>query len=566
VMARGGGTPGSRSDIATARGAQPGPHFDDRSGSGNAHDDASPSQPESVLVLCHEKLGIRATKRSSRQTFLYVDVNGVAFVDAATAKCVTIFGFNALTSWCAVDDETFELRAYSAANKKLETRRFETPPNVSVEIARVMRFFVTAYVERPSEVRRLQATACLFNTGEFFNQETLQKAHALGEETETYLDGMGTNFETRAAPRMTDRNSNTSSVKANARAATPGERLLRAGARRGVTRRDESNANDRNTGKTSEFLNPKSSPEPVSPESDASFSKPVLGKKTRSESAFVNGAGLDDTSLRAAYERREAKYAVLKQEEDAEWQRHVSGGRRALRSDDDGSASTSESDEDKNAGGFSFDEASPRPPSKPDDPSVFGFSQREGHRSLTRERARAAAASSKPPPALFDATLARPPTQTQTFENPQHWLGGGDFFYGDDDDESLFEGDFVGGDNTEGTRNTGHTSSSGLPNFVPVPVSPRTPGASALTPSAKRGGGDADVDPQKKKAESDLNPENAERVNRRVRGFAGVLRDSLGRVGLVESEGDLRLECLCLVDRLSRFAAEGEAEEAGFAG
>ena len=83
-----------------------------------------------------------------------------------------------------------------------------------------------------------------------------------------------------------------------------------------------------------------------------------------------------------------------------------------------------------------------------------------------------------------------------------------------------------------------------------------SPLASARTPSGARGGGRSPAAPD---------PES-ERLNRRVRGFAGALRDSLVSVGRARSDADVRAECAALIDRLRRFTAEGVAEEEGFAG
>jgi hypothetical protein len=88
-------------------------------------------------------------------------------------------------------------------------------------------------------------------------------------------------------------------------------------------------------------------------------------------------------------------------------------------------------------------------------------------------------------------------------------------------------------------------------------VSPRSPGASARTPSNTRGGGRTD---------QTAIDEETKRLNRRVRGFAGLLRDSLTCVSRARTDADVRAECLCLIDRLRRFTAEGVAEEEGFAG
>ena len=128
-------------------------------GIGLVSDAASSPDPEAVFVVCHELLG-RLNRRAPRQTLLYVDVNGVALVDAKTARCVSRAAFNELTSWCVVDARVFELKQLGVETRKLESRRFEMPkPGVAAELDAAMRSRVRLYVERPDEVRRLRATA-----------------------------------------------------------------------------------------------------------------------------------------------------------------------------------------------------------------------------------------------------------------------------------------------------------------------------------------------------------------------------------------------------------------------
>jgi hypothetical protein len=137
-------------------------------------------------------------------------------------------------------------------------------------------------------------------------------------------------------------------------------------------------------------------------------------------------------------------------------------------------------------------------------------------------------------------------------EDPEAWLGGADYFYDDFSDEGEDDDDGKGAEKER-------RPSSGLSGYDPVSVSPRSPGASARTPSNTRGGGRTD---QTDKAID----EETKRLNRRVRGFAGLLRDSLTCVSRARTDADVRAECAVLVDRLRRFTAEGVAEEEGFAG
>jgi hypothetical protein len=46
-------------------------------------------------------------------------------------------------------------------------------------------------------------------------------------------------------------------------------------------------------------------------------------------------------------------------------------------------------------------------------------------------------------------------------------------------------------------------------------------------------------------------------VNRRVRGFADVVKESLARVGRAGTTDDVDTEVAALINRLRRFAAEG---------
>ena len=143
-----------------------------------------------------------------------------------------------------------------------------------------------------------------------------------------------------------------------------------------------------------------------------------------------------------------------------------------------------------------------------------------------------------PPPPLFDATLANPPAPAEA-EDPEAWLGGADYFYEDEDEDED--------DEDESRRR--------FAGYVPVSVSPRSPGAEDSARNLSPGGA----------AEASADPETA-RLNRRVRGFAGLLRDSLVCVARARADADVRAECAALVDRLRRFTAEGVAEEEGFAG
>lgn len=547
-MARRGATPRGRDTVATVSGASL--EFENRAGGGTSGGASPSDEPESVFVQCYEKIGIRG-KRAPTQTLLYVDVNGVSFIDGETLKCISRHGFNTLTSWCALDDCTFELKALSVEHRKLESRRFETPPGVAEAIAQIMQTFVAKYVERPSDIKRMRQNAATFQPGETVEAETLQNAHALGEE---YRRSHQTE-KVESSSRMTEINiSSRRNGNAKVRVAMPGERLQRAGARRGVS----TNVHDGRGEHTKDtFLSDTSLPS--SPESESNSFSDLVNGRPDVNSSFVNGAGLDDTSLRAAYDRREASYAALKAEEEAAWAKHT-GGRQNNKQDSDDEENDASTSEDETAfRGFSFGDGdigdagvSPSPPST-DDPSAFGFTERARHREIVRQRQRTIDASSRPEPALFDTTLAQP-EKIKEQDDPEEWLGGGDYFYDDDDDD----GD--AGDNIRpSTRKT--TTAQSNSNFIPVPVSPRTPGALARTPSAKRGGGGA----KNGANTTDVNATHSN-LNRRVRGFAGLLRDSLGRAGRVSSERDMKSECLKLVDRLRRFVAEGDAEDDGFAG
>lgn len=475
-MARPGVTP--RRDETPAAGVS-GANF----GTGLASEPTSSPDPEAVFVVCHELLG-RFNRRAPRQTLLYVDVNGVALVDAKTGRCVSRTAFNALTSWCAVDAHVFELKQLGVETRKLEARRFEMPRGVAAELFAALRSRVRLYVERPDEVRRLRANAAAFRAGDRVCRETLARAHALGG------GGGETAFRGEAVPSAS-RDENTPSARFRLKSvdsealrvasATPGERLARAGARRTARTRDQSRVQGvpRDAPETETSLGD----ERTFGEGDASAGAP---------GTFADGVDLDDASLRAAYARRETAYAKLREEEDAAW-------------------TASEIDRGNGDG---------------DDAFLFGETRVE--------------ATEAPP--LFDATLAKPPAPAQE-EDSEAWLGGADYFYEDEDEDALPEG--VPG-----------SMRRRLEGYVPVPVSPRSPSASAWTPGSACGGGQTETAPD---------PET-ERLNRRVRGFAGALRDSLVFVGRARSDADVRAECAALIDRLRRFVAEGVAEEEGFVG
>ena len=508
---------------------------------GLAPDAASSPDPEAMFVVCHELLG-RLRLRAPRQTLLYVDVNGVALVDAKTKRCVSRAAFNELTSWCAVDAHVFELKQLGVKTRKLESRRFEMTRGVAAELCAALRSRVRLYVERPDEVRRLRATAAGFRAGDRVCRETLARARALGDgggETAFRGEAVASASRYEKTPSAKFRLESVNSEVLRVASATPGERLARAGARRRLPRaRDPSQVREVPRDAPATETSSGDSPgggfgffgfgdERTVGEGDAS---------TGAAGTFVDGVGLDDASLRAAYARREAAYAKLREEEDAAW-----AASRIERSE-----SESESDGDD---AFSFGEKNveAKSPTEPpsDAPSARGFRARERARELARERARAAERSARPPPPLFDATLANPPAAAEE-EDPEAWLGAADYFYEDETDEDALP---------EGVPGSG--ARGRLEGYVPVPVSPcESPLASARTPSGARGGGRSPAAPD---------PES-ERLNRRVRGFAGALRDSLVSVGRARSDADVRAECAALIDRLRRFTAEGVAEEEGFAG
>ena len=56
--------------------------------------------------------------------------------------------------------------------------------------------------------------------------------------------------------------------------------------------------------------------------------------------------------------------------------------------------------------------------------------------------------------------------------------------------------------------------------------------------------------------EDEEEEEEEEAVNRRVRTFAGVVKESLARVGRAASAGDVDAEVAALINRLRRLAAE----------
>ena len=516
-MARPGVTP--RRDETPAAGMS-GSGF----GIGLVSDAASSPDPEAVFVVCHELLG-RLNRRAPRQTLLYVDVNGVALVDAKTARCVSRAAFNELTSWCVVDARVFELKQLGVETRKLESRRFEMPKaGVAAELDAAMRSRVRLYVERPDEVRRLRATAAAFRNGDRVRREVLARAHGLGGGGgETAIRG-----EAVASSSRYSENENTPSATFGRKerkesadwealrvaSATPGERLARAGARRAARARDHSQLREGSRDASVTESAPGDSP----------GDSPVDEKGAFGTFADA-GAGLDDASLRAAYARREAAYAKLREEEDAAWE--ARGFRRQ------GSESESENESENESDAFSFSVSARRLPAEPpsDAPGGRGF--------RARERERAAERRAPPPPPLFDATLANPPQKTPAeAEDPEAWLGGADYFYEDEDEDEDDEDE-------SRRRFTG---------YVPVSVSPRSVGAED---SAKATPGGA--------AEASADPETA-RLNRRVRGFAGLLRDSLVCVARARADADVRAECAALVDRLRRFTAEGVAEEEGFAG
>ena len=291
---------------------------------GLAPDAASSPDPEAMFVVCHELLG-RLRRRAPRQTLLYVDVNGVALVDAKTKRCVSRAAFNELTSWCAVDAHVFELKQLGVETRKLESRRFEMTRGVAAELCAALRSRVRLYVERPDEVRRLRATAAGFRAGDRVCRETLARARALGDgggETAFRGEAVASASRYEKTPSAKFRLESVNSEVLRVASATPGERLARAGARRRLPRaRDPSQVREVPRDAPATETSSGDSPgggfgffgfgdERTVGEGDAS---------TGAAGTFVDGVGLDDASLRAAYARREAAYAKLREEEDAAW-------------------------------------------------------------------------------------------------------------------------------------------------------------------------------------------------------------------------------------------------------
>ena len=334
-------------------------------GIGLVSDAASSPDPEAVFVVCHELLG-RLNRRAPRQTLLYVDVNGVALVDAKTARCVSRAAFNELTSWCAVDARVFELKQLGVETRKLESRRFEMPKaGVAAELDAAMRSRVRLYVERPDEVRRLRATAAAFRTGDRVRREALARAHGLGGgggETAIRGEAVASASRDENVPFATFGRKESADWEAlRVASATPGERLARAGARRAARGRDHTQLQEGTRDASATESKPGDSP-------GEKNGKGAFG-------TFADGAGLDDASLRAAYARREAAYAKLREEEDDAWE--ARGFRRQ------GSQSESESESD--AFSFSVETEGRRLPAEPpsDAPGGRGFRARErGTRAL----------------------------------------------------------------------------------------------------------------------------------------------------------------------------------------
>ena len=156
-------------------------------------------------------------------------------------------------------------------------------------------------------------------------RETLARAHALGggeAAAAASRFAKQTPFAKKKVPGSADE----SRARRLVRAATHGERLARAGARRAARF----------------FARDQSQPSEVPPpdgddaaetaslslswdESESSGERFTTGSgffqfgDANGNNSFADGAGLDDASLRAAYARREAAYFKLREEEDAAW-------------------------------------------------------------------------------------------------------------------------------------------------------------------------------------------------------------------------------------------------------
>ena len=86
-----------------------------------------------------------------------------------------------------------------------------------------------------------------------------------------------------------------------------------------------------------------------------------------------------------------------------------------------------------------------------------------------------------------------------------------------------------------------------------------TPNGRAAAPGGRAAAGDGSreaVDGFARDEEEEEEEEEEEAVNRRVRTFAGVVKESLARVGRAASAGDVDAEVAALINRLRRLAAE----------
>ena len=135
-------------------------------------------------------------------------------------------------------------------------------------------------------------------------------------------------------------------------------------------------------------------------------------------------------------------------------------------------------------------------------------------------------AADRPPPPMFDATPSR------GFDDSiDGFRGAADEWPGD-------EGDFFYDVKAETTPN-GREAAPG--------------GGGAATGVGSREAVDGFARGEEEDEEEE---EEEEAVNRRVRTFAGVVKESLARVGRAASAGDVDAEVAALINRLRRLAAE----------
>ena len=466
---------------------------------------------------------------STREAVAYVDLCGLALLDPRTLRASHRWRFTNLAGWHATSETTLSVRYIPRPNAGPRTITLLFPPGCAPEVQLDMERKVRMYAEGMIPRERLDDDP--LPEGATLSADSLRDARTLPDAP---LSDAGSraahprrgrvdrppsvqNTPAGWAPRRIDLDDETIddlTIAKPARNLDDTFATIRAafrGAASSAVKPASIVAKLKSTGKLHRgerggegFRTPAPngadapSPPPAMTERQRTVMADAVGA-WRSVGTALSDTPLDETAVRAAWERREwarqaeeASAAAAAREEEERLERLQRGPEPPPRR---------------------WDRASGAPPPR----------GRRLARRLAAEGARRAA--DRLPPPMFDATPSR------GFDDSiDGFRGAADEWPGD-------EGDFFYDVKAETTPNGREAAPGGG--------------------ERRRGAGSREaVDGFARDEEEDEEEEEEEAVNRRVRTFAGVVKESLARVGRAASAGDVDAEVAALINRLRRLAAE----------